>query len=133
MQVSAGAGEFGKVDAHQSDIDNRTGDSGDGDAIAAANAVAANQERLCNYGQDHVLQGHRDAGSQQAGVSGKGPNLAYKAEHDDDCDRAGHHYTAYRQELRAAAHVADAAESNATPHRGNHDHRADRERQNAKA
>src|SRR6267142_571835 len=71
LEVGGASGHLHEVEAHQADFEDIASHAGDGDAVAHAQAVAADLEKVGDDRYDDVLKRDRQAGGQESGVRGQ--------------------------------------------------------------
>ena len=114
-EIQARAGQFHQVKANQADIDYITGDSGHADAVAHANSISSDDEKIRCHGEQNGLQANSYPGSNKSGECCQRAEFADETENQDNYKQKPDYDPAQHQELAAAARVADIAEGDATP------------------
>ena len=115
LEVGVAAGYLHEVEAHQPDFEDIAGHAGDCDAVADAQSVAADQEKVSDDRYDHVLKRDRQARGQESGVSGQRAELVDQPYDDRRGNDAGDHHAPHEEKLFAAPRVAHVAEGATAP------------------
>src|SRR5579871_1757973 len=115
IKLDARAGEFHQIEAHEADVDHVAGHAGDADAVADANAVAADDEEICGDREQDCLQADGDTGGDEPSKCRERTEFADKSHDEHDADEEADDEAPHQEELAATARFVNVAEDEPAP------------------
>src|SRR5215469_13327787 len=115
IKIQSRAGQFHQVKPYQAYVDDIAGDSGNANAVANADAVAADNKEIGGNRKKDRLQSHRDTRGDESGKGRKRTEFTDKAQNQDDDDQKTNDDAPQNQKLAPAPRIVDVAEGDAPP------------------